>query len=165
MKTLLPALFAAFFLAACATKPPAVYKAESFSAVTPFQHDFALSTSLACESGRRALLSQGYQVADSTFEKIEGTKAFQSATGQHTIISITLVCLPTASGSSIYANARQTHFVLKANNTSAGISVAGLGSLSLPWAASNDTLVRVGEETVTDGEFYERFFSLVESFM
>lgn len=164
MKSVVLALPCALILAACAT-PPAVYKAEAFSQTTPFAHDSSLNPAEACEAGRRALLSQGYRVSEKGKERVEGSKAFQPVAGHHMTLEIALVCLPVPTGSSIYANAKQTHYELKANSSSAGVSLAGLGSISLPWSANSENLVRVGEETVADSDFYERLFSLVESYM
>ena len=56
----------------------------------------------------------------------------------------------------------ETQFQLKSQGASAGVSVAGLGSLSLPWAIDKDTLVKLGEETVTSPEFYKRLFELIK---
>jgi len=40
--------------------------------------------------------------------------------------------------------------------------VGGIGSVSLPFSATDDTLVKVGSETISDAQFYERFFQLFE---
>ena len=45
------------------------------------------------------------------------------------------------------------------------VTVTGIGSLSLPFGGNNESLVKVGEETVTDAEFYGRFFALMQSFI
>ena len=78
-------------------------------------------------------------------------------------LSISLVCLPSNVGTVIYANARQTRFALKAGSSSAGLSVTGIGSISLPWVADKDSLVKVGEETIADPDFYKRLFALIDS--
>ena len=36
-------------------------------------------------------------------------------------------------------------------------------SLSLPWALDKDTLVKIGEETITQPDFYQRFFDLIKT--
>lgn len=164
MKAFCTALAGALVLCACAA-PPQVYMAETFSQTTPYQHDSPLSAAATCEAGRRALLSQGYQVTEKGQDRIEGAKAFQPGAGQHMTLDIALVCLPANGGASIYASAKQTRYELKATSSSAGVSLAGLGAISLPWSANNENLVKVGEETVSDADFYERLFSLVESFM
>jgi hypothetical protein len=51
---------------------------------------------------------------------------------------------------------------MKAKGSSAGVSVAALGSVSLPWSIDKDTLVKVGEETVTSPDFYQRLFELIK---
>jgi hypothetical protein len=43
------------------------------------------------------------------------------------------------------------------------VSVPALGSLSLPWSLDKDTLVKVGEETITDPGFYQRLFELIRT--
>ena len=39
-----------------------------------------------------------------------------------------------------------------------------LGSLSLPVSASNDAMVKVASETITDPKFYDRFFALIDRY-
>lgn len=63
----------------------------------------------------------------------------------------------------IYANALETQFELKSRGTSAGVSVSGMGSVSLPWSADKDTLVKMGDITITEPEFYQRLFELIKT--
>ena len=73
------------------------------------------------------------------------------------------MCLPSNVGAVIYANALQTRYELKSASSSTGVSVAGIGSISLPWAADKEALVKVGEETVADPDFYRRLFALIDA--
>jgi len=41
--------------------------------------------------------------------------------------------------------------------------VAGLGSLTLPWSAEKDTLMKTCESTVTGPGFYQRLFDLIKA--
>jgi hypothetical protein len=149
---------------ACVTKsPPAVYRSESFERETPFVTWSTRDPAGACELGKRALLSQGYQVDGSSVMRIRGEKLFQPQPDQGVTLNITLVCLPSNVGAVIYANALQTRYVLKSSSSSTGVSVAGIGSISLPWAADKEALVKVGEETVTDPDFYRRLFGLIDA--
>jgi hypothetical protein len=151
-------------LAACnATQPARVYQTEAFTAETPFQYYSSREPEGACEIGKRALLSQGYQVEGEKSLSIRGEKYFQPRPEQATKLAITLVCLPSSLGAAVYANAMETHFELKSRGSSAGVSVSGLGSVSLPWAADKDTLVKIGEVTITDQGFYQRLFDLIKS--
>ena len=155
-------------LAACASTPRSpVYQAETFTSEAPFQYYSDHEPALACEFGKRALLSQGYQLdgtaATAQPLTIRGEKYFQPEPERATKLVITLVCLPSSLGAVIYANAMETNFELKSRGSSAGVSVSGFGSLSLPWAADKDTLVKVGEATVTAPEFYRRLFDLIKS--
>ena len=139
------------------------YQTETFSTESPFQYYSNREPDGACEIGKRALLSQGYQL-DTTLElNIRGEKYFQPAADKVTKLTITLVCLPSSLGSVIYANALETQFELKSRGTSAGVSVSGMGSVSLPWSADKDTLVKIGDVTITETEFYQRLFELIKT--
>lgn len=150
-----------------ATPRSSVYQGETFPAETPFQYYSDRQPAGACEIGQRALLSQGYQIdiAQSMTRalSVRGEKYFQPMPDQATKLTITLVCLPSSLGAVIYANAMETHFELKSRGSSAGVSVSGVGSISLPWAADKDTLVKVGEVTITAHEFYQRLFELIKT--
>ena len=151
-------------LSACNTATPInVYQDEAFATDTPFQYYSNRDPAGACEVGKRALLSQGYQITTTQPLNIHGDKYFLPTNSQATKLTISLVCLPSSLGAVIYANALETHFELKSSSTSAGMSVAGIGSLSMPWAADKDNLVKIGEETITESLIYERLFELIKT--
>ncbi|MBL8447612.1 MAG: DUF2242 domain-containing protein [Zoogloeaceae bacterium] len=155
------ALIPVLYLAACATPQP-VHLVERFDPQSPYQHFFRTNKEAACDAGRRALLSQGYVVERPSADVLQGTKFFQPDPERSTTLQVSLVCTTSGGGAVIYANARELRFALKAGGSSAGLSVAGLGSISLPWGAANENLIKTGEATVTDTDFYQRFFSLVD---
>jgi hypothetical protein len=175
MKTIPPSIFRrsrpiglailfGLILGACSsTQRTRSYQAEAFTPETPFQYYSSREPDGACEIGKRALLSQGYQIEGAQSRTIRGEKFFQPTPEQATKLTITLVCLPSSLGAVIYANALETNFELKSRGSSAGVSVSGFGSLSLPWAADKDTLVKVGEVTITSPEFYQRLFELIKT--
>lgn len=161
-----PALWlslAVLLASGCTTPPPPAYRAEAFSPESPFEYWSTRQPAAACEMAKRALLSQGYQVDDSKPQNIRGEKLFQPQPDYGMKLNISLVCLPSNVGAVVYANAQQTRYELKARASSAGVSLAGLGSVSLPWATDKDQLVKVGEETISDPDFYRRLFALIES--
>lgn len=158
-------LIAVTLTSACSTtsKPTRVHQKESFAMDTPFVYYSNRDPEAACEIGKRALLSQGYQILDDRPLNPRGEKLFQPVSEHVTRLNITLVCLPSSLGAVIYANALETYYELKSQGTSAGVSVSGMGSLSLPWTSTRDTLVKIGEETITQPEFYQRFFDLIKT--
>lgn len=160
---LLAALLALMLGACTTTKNSRSYQSETFQSDSPFQYYSNRDPDAACEIGKRALLSQGYQVDDAKLRNIRGEKYFRPQVDEASRLSITLVCLPSSLGSVIYATGLETQFEMKSKGSSAGVSVAAFGSLSLPWAIDKDTLVKVGEETVTAPEFYQRLFELIKS--
>lgn len=166
-------LAACLLLAACSPfakkaqdDKEATYRLERFTTDTPYAHSFELmSPDAACEAGRRTLLSQGYVIEEHKPEAVRAKKFFQPERGAQVQITFTLSCLADGDDAAVFANARQLREELKAGSSSAGVSVAGIGSLSLPFGANNESLVKVGEETITDAEFYGRFFALMHTFV
>ena len=159
------ALLLAAFAAGCQTTQPtaSAYQAETFTVETPFQYYSERGPEAACEIGKRALLSQGYQVEGAQPTNVKGEKYFRPLPTQATRLTITLVCLPCSMVAAVYASAMETSYELKSSGTSAGLSVAGVGSVSMPWAADKDTLVKTGEVTITAPEFYQRLFDLIRT--
>ena len=85
---------------------------RTFNADSPFRYWSTKEPDAACELGRRALLSQGYQVDDSKPQTIRGEKLFQPQPDYVMKLNITLVCLPSNVGAGLYANALQTRVML-----------------------------------------------------
>ncbi len=152
----------ALALAGCAAKPAQVYRTEAFELETPFQYHSDLPPLVLCEYGKRALLSQAYEVDATMPSNIKGSKFFQPETDHQVQLRITLTCMSTGRDTTIYANALQTRYELKAGGSSTGLSVSGLGSISVPWPTDKNSLVKVGEETISDADFYQRLFVLIE---
>ena len=161
-------LLCSLLLAACSStlKPKDdSYRLENFAPDSPFEQSFELSPTAACEAGRRALLSQGYLIDESKVDSVRARKYFQPDRSTQVQLSFSLFCLAEGDGSVVFANVRQLREELKAGSASTGLSVTGIGSLSLPFGGNNESMVKVGEETVTDAEFYGRFFALMQSFI
>ncbi len=141
------------------------YKLEHFTPDSPFEQSFEVGPGAACEAGRRALLSQGYLIDESKTDQVRARKFFQPNRETQIQLTFSLSCLAEGDGAAVFANVRQLREELKAGSASTGLSVTGIGSLSLPFGGNNESLVKVGEETVTDAEFYGRFFALMQSFI
>ncbi len=141
---------------------PKVYEDETFAEDSPFEASFMSTMDTTCEAARRTLLSQGYSIVAFSSDAVRGVKVFQPDDDIHMELEFNVVCATTTRGTLVYANAIQTQYELKDTSKSAGLSVSGVGSLSLPWGSRGDTLSKVGAETVSDPEFYTRFFRLME---
>lgn len=151
-------------LAGCnTTQPPRVFQGETFTTEAPFEYYSSRTPEGACEISKRALLSQGYQIEDAKPLNIRGEKYFQPTSERVTRLTISLTCLPSSLGAVIYANGMETHFELKSSGSSTGLSVSGVGSLSLPWGVEKDKLTKVGEVTITAPAFYQRLFELIKT--
>lgn len=167
MKTLLlkPALMVSLLavLAGCGSSP--VYKKEDFKKETPFQRAVDDSPVKACDAAQMALLSQGYRIEASDGVSIHAQKHFQPEDEVNTTIDFFVTCKDHDGGSMVFANAVETTYKLKKTSSATGLSVAGAGSITMPWSKSADSLVKVADQTIADGKFYQRFFDLLSTYL
>lgn len=157
-------------LAACSSNPSrrSVYQHERFDSTETHARSFDAPTFQACEAARRALLSQGYVIVQALREQVIARKSFQPDPEVHMELQFNVVCAPdgrTGQSSLAFVTAVQDRYTLKKANSSASLGVGALGSLSVPLTSSDESLVKVGSETVSSGAFYERFFVLLERFL
>lgn len=167
------ALLAAFAVGGCtlplpagvARGPASAYQQERFQSDETFSRLFDADVQATCEAARRALLSQGYVIGSARPDAITGVKRFQPEGDVHLEISFHVVCVPEGTDgtlSTAFVSAQQDRYALKKvpNNTSVG--VGPFGSISVPLSSSEDSLVKVGSETIPAGPFYDRYFALVQ---
>lgn len=141
---------------------------DDFDSVSMHTRHISAPQAQACEAARRALLSQGYLVNTATAELVTGRKYFQPTSDTHYEVEMRVVCAAEGTDqerTAAFASALQDRYVIKKINNSASLGVGVLGSVSLPVSATDDTLVKVGSETVTDARFYDRFFQVFDRFI
>ena len=155
-------------LAACTTSRQGVYQNEAFGDTNTYSHVYLASATETCEAARRALLSQGYVITSSRADAVNGRKNFQPNGEVHAEIEFHVVCAPDSAdgkNSVAFVNALQDHYALKKTNSAASVGVPALGSVSLPFTGSDDSLVKVASQTILESKFYDRFFNLVERYL
>jgi hypothetical protein len=161
----------ALLLAGCIATSPArlkVYQNEGFSSEDTFSRLFDAPVDTTCEAARRALLSQGYVVTVKRADAINGVKSFQPEGDVHVQIEFHVVCAPEGADGKVataYVNALQDRYALKKSPNSASLGVSAIGSVSIPFTASDDSLVKVASETIPAGPFYDRFFALMQRYV
>ncbi len=141
---------------------------EAFASTTTHARNFGMAPAFTCEAARRALLSQGFVITAAEPDHIKGRKNFQPAAETHVELEFNVVCAPDGRGgkkSIAFVNALQDRYALKKSSNSASVGVGPIGSLSLPFSSSDDSLVKVASETSTSAPFYERFFTLLERYL
>jgi hypothetical protein len=147
----------------CSTAKPGVYSLEKFDTVSPYSRGFGLAAAQTCEAARRALLSHGYLVQRLSGELVDGRKSFQPSPDVHVEIEFHVVCAAVGrERSTVFVNALQDRYALKKTSGSASLGVGPLGSVSLPFWSSSDSMVKIASETILAGDFYDRFFALIE---
>ncbi|MDM0046955.1 DUF2242 domain-containing protein [Variovorax dokdonensis] len=166
-------------LAACGTSKEerlAAYQPEKFSSTNAHSRSFPASEAKTCEAARRAMLSQGYQVKAATGEEVSGNKSFQPDPEVHMEVQLRVVCAPEAKAakaatsdqkqsSTAFVSALQDRYGIKKVNNSASVGVGVLGSFSLPYSSSEDAMVKLASETVSDEQFYDRFYALMDRYL
>jgi len=161
-------MLATLALAGCFTVPTkkvTVYQNEGFESDETYSRLFDASPAAACEAARRALLGQGYLMSKVTADAISATKSFQPDGDVHVQIVFNVVCVPEGKAAKVataYVNAIQDRYALKKTSNSASLGVSALGSVSIPLSSNDDSLVKVASETIPAGQFYDRFFALMQ---
>jgi hypothetical protein len=159
----------AVVLLACASpKSTTAFQREAFEPGNTYSRSFDADEVRTCEAARRALLSQGYVVSAATAELVNARKSFQQDGDTHIEIELRVVCAGEVKGGGktlVFVSALQDRYALKKSNSSASLGVGALGSVSLPFTGSDDSLVKVASETVTAAGFYDRYFRLVTRFL
>ena len=161
-------VLAALLLGACSTSRQGVFQTEAFGETTTYSRSFAATANETCEAARRSLLSQGYVITVFRPDAINGRKNFQPNGDVHAEIEFHVTCASDGAdgkGSIAFVNALQDHYALKKTNSAASLGLPALGSVSLPFSASDDSLVKVASQTILESKFYDRFFSLVERYL
>jgi len=155
-------------LAGCGTPVKAFPSQEEFASTATYSRLFDATAAQTCEAARRALLSQGYIIDTAAKELVTGRKSFQPEPESHLQMEIRVVCAPDSADGQVslgFVTALQDVYALKKSNNSASLGVGGIGSVSLPFSSSNDSLVRVASRTISSDVFYERFFDLVKRYL
>jgi hypothetical protein len=144
--------------------PPPVYRGERFEATSSHARRYPRSAEDVCEGARRALLSQGYVLSRNDRVVLVGSKFFQPEKDRHVELKLQVTCVPDDAAdraASAYVTAWEDQYVVKKSTASSSLGVSALGSISLPMGSSEDSLVKVGVQTVRDAQFYDRFHQLV----
>lgn len=153
----------AALLAACAGTGPSVYSQERFDAESLHARSYSEPAAQVCEAARRALLGNGYLVQQASAQVVDGRKRFQPSPDAHVEIEFHVTCVAQADrNTTVFANALQDRYALKKTSNSASLGVGPVGSVSLPFGSSSDSLVKIASETIPSADFYDRFFALVE---
>lgn len=141
---------------------------ENFGSVATYSRLFDATPVDTCEASRRALLSQGFVISSSAKEMVEGSKNFQPDAESHLQMVVRVVCVPEGDNGKVslgFVTATQDTFSLRKTNNSASLGVGAIGSVSLPFSSTSESLVKVGSETISKADFYENFFDLVKRYL
>ena len=161
-------------LSACSSPPlgskraDQVYLNEQFKADETFSRLFDANVAGTCEAARRALLSQGYVIGTAQKGLINGIKRFQPEGEVHVEISFNVVCVADGKNGALataYVSAQQDRYVIKRSSASTSIGVSAIGSISVPLSSQQDSMVKVASETIPAGNFYDRFFALMQTML
>lgn len=136
-----------------------------FTGTAPFSKTVVGSGDAVCWSVKRALLGQGYML-DRSGEAgvLTGTRDYQPSDKVNVTVRLQTTCANNRDGTSIiFATAEREESKLQKmkQTTSAGI---GPATVTMP-AGSAKVLGVIKRETISDPNFYNSFFTLVQGFV
>lgn len=136
---------------------------EDFQADPRYRRDFTAAAVQVCDAARRVLKGDGYVVAENAGgdHNLVGAKEFPIEENRHAILRVYVTCDQRTSGSTLFVTATEEHFDVKASSESTYIGVP-LTPLSLGSKREIENEVKIRGETVTDRDFYERFYRAVQ---
>lgn len=149
-------------LAGCAAhRPPP----PLFTANAPFSRTFSGSGDAVCWSVKRALLSQGYMLdRPNDAGVLTGSRDEQPQPKLNVTTRLQTSCADNRNGTSIvFVTATREDSRLQKMKQSTSVGV-GPATLTMP-AGSAQVLGTVGRATVTDPDFYNQFFALVQGYV
>src|SRR5580704_11883895 len=159
---LVPLLGAAIATIGCASKHDT---RDAFAGSAPFSKTISGSGDAVCWSIKRALLGQGYMLERSSEAGVlTGTKDYQPEEKLNVTVRLQTSCADNKDGTSIVfatADREESKLQKMKQTTSAGI---GPATITMP-AGSAKVLGVVRRETITDPNFYNSFFALVENYV
>ena len=136
-----------------------------FIGSAPFSKTISGSGDAVCWSVKRALLGQGYMLERSSEPGVlTGTRDYQPEEKRNITVHLQTTCADNRNGTSIVfvtAEREESKLQRMRQTTSAGI---GPATLTVP-AGSAKVLGVVRRETISDSNFYNSFFALVEGFV
>jgi hypothetical protein len=154
-------------IAGCAGTTKPQYP-ETFSDTSTYSRSYPASDAATCEAARRALLSQGYTIGKAQTDGVDGQKNFQVEDDKHQVISFHVVCTSdhqSSPNTTVFVNAVQDRYVIKKTSNSAGVGLSVLGSVSMPFGSSEDSLSKISSQTISTSSFYDGFFDLLQRYL
>ena len=94
--------------------------------------------------------------------------SFQPDRDRHVELKVQVTCVPldaTDRAANAYVTAWEDQYVVKKSTTSSSLGVSAIGSISLPMGSNDDSLIKIGAQTVRDRAFYQRLHALIELVM
>ena len=156
----------ATLLTACASSAKRDAAARGpFAGAAPFSKTIVGSGDAVCWSVKRALLGQGYMLDRSSESGVlTGARDYQPSDKVNVTVRLQTTCANNRDGTSIVfvtAEREESKLQKMKQTTSAGI---GPATITMP-AGSAKVLGVIKRETISDPNFYNSFFTLVEGFV
>ena len=135
---------------------------EDFSSDSRYRRNFQASAPALCDAARRVLLGDGYIVTRSESQSLVGGKEFQIKERQHAILNIYVNCEQRGGGSILFVTATEEHFDVESIRQSSSIGFPLVAPIYYSTQNEADRQVKIRGETVSEREFYERFYRAVQ---
>ena len=147
-------------LAACGG-PRSYSRNEDFQGDPRYRRDFSQAAEPLCDAARRVLLGEGYLVAGEALT-LAGVKEFREEESRHGVLRLHVNCAERSAGATLFVTATEELFEVKTNRQSTAVGLPLLSPISVHSRSESEGPVKVGGETVSDRNFYERFYRAVQ---
>jgi hypothetical protein len=142
---------------------PHVYaENENFKSDPRYHRDFQLDSTSLCDAAQRVLLGDGYVITKGDGQTLTGSKEFQVKEKSHAILQVYVTCSQRTGGSTLFVTATEEHFDIKTSRKSTLLGVPIVAPISLGTRSETDSQVKTRGETVTERNFYNRFYQAVQ---
>lgn len=142
---------------------PRVYaENEDFNSDSRYHRNFQVDAGTLCGAAQRVLLGDGYVVTKGEDQTLTGGKEFQVKDKSHAILQVHVTCNQRAGGSTLFVSATEEHFDIKTSRKSTLFGVPVVAPISLGTRSETDNQVKTRGETVTERDFYNRFYRAVQ---
>ena len=141
--------------------PRSYARDEGFQGDSRYRRDFSQHALPLCDAARRVLLGEGYTVEGGDLAWV-GAKEFREEELRHGVLRLHLNCYERSGGATLFVTATEELFEVKTNRQSTSVGLPLISPISVHSKSESEGPVKIGGETVSDRNFYERFYRAVQ---
>lgn len=161
----LRAILVTLLLGACGGND-AYYKSEEFLGNTGHWQEYAVRAGEACRVASRILLREGYVIESpinaSPSTTMIAVKEFKGDENEYGLLHVHVTCDDHSMGSRVFVTAIESKYETKTSRRSSAVGIPIVGPFTISKTSENETQIKTIGQTITDKQFYRRFFRALQ---